>query len=113
VQNRVRREVNQVASIDQRHNLHAGGKDLLVQLFHFFMNPAEGGLGVRPFSQQRNSRNDVVVIDDRSVFSMDRPRRLSKPYLWSLRHDRDVLNADRSSRLADDHRIFDVLDVFD
>src|SRR5215831_12412823 len=99
VHHRVCREVEEVAAIEMRHDLHAGRQKAIVQLPHFRVDRIERRVRVRPFSQQHDAGDDIVVVEDAAVDPMDGLAELTEPDLGAFFNRGDVAYAQRRSVL--------------
>ncbi len=67
----VRGVVNQIAAIEKRNDLHAGGKQAFIQLFDLRVNRVERRVRLGAFAQQDDARDNVVVVNDASIQAMN------------------------------------------
>lgn len=65
--------MHQIAPVQERNHFYARRKNITVQLLDFLMNALERHVRARAFAQECNPRNDIVVVNNRSVFAMNRP----------------------------------------
>ena len=113
VQNSVRSEVKQVASVDEGNDFDTLRQNLVVQFFHFLMDTVQRGLSIRAFLQRGDPRNDIVVVDDLPVWQMRGPAKPAQPNLRTLVDDGNILHPDRGTALGGEDCVSDVLNVFD
>ena len=92
--------LDQIASIDKRNDFYAGRQNTLIQLLHFCMKPFERRFSVRAFAHRHPGRNDIRIVYNPSVFTANRPGKLAKPDLCSLRNDGDILHSKRCAALC-------------
>ena len=78
VQHGVGGEMDQIAAIDERNNLHAWGQNVLVQFLHFLVNASQRRVRLGAFSQQHDAGNHIVVVDDLPVFAVNGPARTGR-----------------------------------
>ena len=78
VQHGVRRVVHQVAAIQKRNDLHSRRQDMFVQFLHLGVNSFERGIRIRLLCEEHNAFHNIVVVDDRAVFSPERFADLSQ-----------------------------------
>ena len=87
VHHRVSSEVNQVAAIEKRNDLHARRQ----KVRRSDRPPSHEGrqhrVGACAFSQQHDAFDDIVVVENRAVFAMNRLCRSAQPDLGPLRDD--------------------------
>ena len=81
MQHGVTGEVNQIAPVDEGNNLHPRRQDMVVQFLHFLVNPLQRRIRRRAFAQQHDARHYIVVIDNLSIFPVNRLRELPQPNL--------------------------------
>src|SRR5579883_1324717 len=113
MQHRVGGVVNEVAAIDERNHLDALGKNRSVQLLDLPVNVLQGLIRLGALSQEHNTRDHVVVVDDTPVRQMPGAGEASEPDLGPLPHLRNIPDANRRAVLGGDNGRFDVLDVVD
>ncbi len=70
------RELHQLAAIDERDNLHAGGQDEVVEFVHLGVNALERGVGIRALAHQHDSGHHVLVVDNPSILAANRASKL-------------------------------------
>ena len=63
--------------------------------------------------QEHDALDDIVVVDDPAVCSMDRLPVPAQPDLRALCHRRDIADPERGTVLRLDHRPLDVTDIGD
>ncbi len=110
VQNRVRRVAQQVRPVEHVDDLHAGRQDLLVELLDLVVQAHQRRRGVGALAQVDDGVDDVGVVDDLSVGTMDGLADLAQADLLSLRDLRDVLDPQRRPGLRLEEGVLDVLD---
>src|ERR1039458_3426618 len=108
VQHRVSGEVNQDAAVEERHNFHAGGQDVIVELVHLFMDRVEGFVGVGAFAKQHDAFHHVAVIDHFAIGAVDGLADLAEADLGALRDGGDIGDANGRAVLRLDDGLFDV-----
>jgi len=86
---------------------------VVVELFDLGRETPEGLVRIRTLTQENDSRNNVIVVDNRAVFSLGRAAKLAQPDLWALLDPSDVLYSHRRPALGRNDRVFDVLYVLD
>src|SRR5580658_4038043 len=105
------RELHQIGTVEERHNLNALRQNAVIQLVDFLVDFLEDGVGVVPLLQEHNALNRVGVIDNRSIWPVCRFPDLAQADLGTLRHGSDVPDADGRSILCFHYRLLDVLHV--
>src|SRR5579872_6199938 len=98
----VRSVVNQVAAIDEGNDLHARRQNMTVQFLHFLVNPLKSCIGGRSLSQKNDPRDDIIVVNNLFVFTVNSPSKLAEPKLRSLRNDSNVFYPEWGAILAED-----------
>ncbi len=71
MQYRVGRVVKKLAAIEERDDLDAGGKDMVVEFVDLLVDALKRGVGVVAFLQEDDAFNDVVVVDELPVLVVD------------------------------------------
>src|SRR5580704_19627811 len=71
VQNGVRGVMQQIASVEERNDLHSRGKDLIVEFFYLGVDSHQGGVGVIPFLEKDDALDHVVVVDHLAIHTVD------------------------------------------
>ncbi len=111
MQHRVRRVVHQVATVKERHDLHAGRQNPLVKFLHLGVNVFDDRVGVGALAQQDDAFDHVRVVHNLAVVSPQRLADLPESNARTLGHGADIFDAQRRAVLRFDDRVFDVLDV--
>src|SRR5580692_893183 len=106
-------EVNEIAAVDEWNNLHARRQNMIVQFVHFFMDALQSRVCHSAFAQEHDAGHDIVVIDDLSVFPVNRLSGLAESNLGTLRHDRNILHPQRRAIFCQDDCLRDVLGAVD
>ena len=101
--------MQQFASIDEWNDLYARRQNVIIQFPHFFVEAFQGLLRIGTLAQESNARDDVVVVNNPSIFAVNRPGELAQANLWSLRDEGDVPHANRRAAFGQDNRALDVL----
>src|ERR1039457_343539 len=104
-------ELHQIAAIDERVDRYTGRQDVIVQFRNFLVNTLQCRVCVGILSQQHNTGNDIVVIDDPAILVPDRPGKLSQAYLRTLCNHGDIANAERRAVLRQNHGILDIVNI--
>src|SRR5579872_617998 len=76
--------MHQVTAVEKGDDLHAGGQNVVVQFLHFFVDALQGGIGRRAFAQEHDSGDNVIVVDDLSIFAVNGARELAETNFWTL-----------------------------
>ena len=110
-QDRMGGVVNEVAAVEMWDSLYPCWREAIVQFFDFLMKRVQRRIGLGTFSQQGDAFDDIVIIDDRSVFMTDCFAELSQPYLGRLNHNAEITNAYGSAVRDFNHRGSNVVRV--
>src|ERR1700722_6746654 len=70
--NRMRRQVQQVAAVEEGNYLHTRRQHLLVELLHLGVNAFKRRIRVLTLLQQHNAFHNVVVVDELAIIAPDR-----------------------------------------
>ena len=106
-----RREVHQIAAIEEWNDLHARGQDALVQLLDLGVEGFQRRVGLGSFLQQHNAFHHVVVVDDSAVRAVDRFTVPAQPDLGALLNHGDILYLQRRPALRRENRLFDIVNA--
>src|SRR5258708_33539257 len=104
--------MNQVAAVEEWHDLHAFGQNALVQLLHFGVNAIQRAVGLRALLEKHDSLDHVVVADYRAVFAPDGFANLPEANLGALRHRGDLLDAERCTWRWLHYILFELLGAY-
>src|SRR5579864_8954523 len=96
--------MHQLAAVEMRDEFHsrrqqAGLAVLTIQLVNFLVEGVQRGLRNRPFAQQDDSLDHVIVVEDGSIFPVDSFSKLSEAYLRGLNDIPEITDPHRSSVL--------------
>src|ERR1700719_1389386 len=105
--------MDQVTAVNERNYFYSGRQNALIQLFNLRVDSRECLVGIRAFPHGYPRRNYIVVIDDLSVFAMNRSGELAEPDLWALRDVGDIFYAQRCAALGRNDGVFDIANVLD
>ena len=100
VQHRMSRVLHKIAAIDERDDLDARGQNVVVEFVHLLVDPYERVVRIGAFAQEDRCRHHIVIVNDLAVFTADRPPELTQTNLRALRHDGDILHAERRPSLV-------------
>ena len=84
VHHRAGGQMQEVAAVEERNDLHAGRKNVIVQLLHLGVDRLERGIRVGALPQQHDARHHVVVVEDLPVRAVNGPAELAEPDFGSL-----------------------------
>ena len=83
VEDRVRRMVDQVAPVVEGDHLHARGQDVLVQLFHLFVEAIDGRIEIGAFPHEHDAETtsslSMILPSARWIALPNRPSRIFGP----------------------------------
>ena len=100
VQDGVGGVMHQIAAVEKGNHLHAGRKNMIVQLLDLRVDALQRRVRIRALPQQHDAGDHVIVVDDLSVLQMPRSRELAQPDLRPLCDDRDVFDLQRRAGLG-------------
>src|SRR3954470_20431855 len=103
--------MHKVAAIEKRHYLYAGRQKMIVEVIDLRVQGLEHRVSVRAFPQENDAFDNVLVIDNHSVFPVDRLCHLPEPDFWSLGNEGKIAHHDRCATLRFKNSSPDVFDV--
>ncbi len=104
----MRREVDQVAAVEEGNDLHSRREEMVVEVIHFLVERGQHRVPVCPFAQQNDSLHRIGLIDNRAILPVSRLSDLSQPDLWPLRYERDLTDVDGRTVLRFENRLPDI-----
>jgi hypothetical protein len=113
VQHGVRGEVHQVASVEERNDLYALWKNMLVQICHLLVDGIERGIGFGAFPQQHDAFHDVIVVRDLAILAVKGLADTAQPDLRPLRDRGNIPDVNGRALLSLDDRLPDILHVIE
>src|SRR5215469_550407 len=113
VQHCVGREMHQIVAIQVGNDRHAGRKDMIVQLFDGGMDAFHRRCRVSALSHEHDAFDDIVIVHNHSIGTMDRPAYLAEPDLGSLSDSSNIPNTYGCAFLRFEDGFLDVLDIPD
>ncbi len=118
-------EMEEIAAIEERDDLHAGRENVIVEFLHLGVDSLEGGVGVLALLEEDDAFDDVVVVDELAVLAVNLLRThvagavfrlagladLAEADLWTLNDAGDVGDADGRAVGGFEDSLLDVVDV--
>src|SRR5215469_8287073 len=75
------------------------------------MNAGESGIGIGAFTEQHDTRNHIIIVDDFAVFAVKASGKLSQADFRPLGYDGNIFDVYRGAVLAENHRVCNVANV--
>src|ERR1700682_2039538 len=100
--------MNEIAAVEKGNDLNAPRQDTFIEFFDFLMNRHKRGVGISTLSEQHNSFDHVVIVEDVPVSAMNRFADSPKAYFGSLRNGGYIFDPDRGSALSLDDGPLDI-----
>ena len=102
--------MHEIAAVEERDDFDSGRKDLVVQLFYFFVDSGEGFVGVGAFAKEDDAFDDVVVVKDGAIRFVNSLPYLSEADTRALGYGGDIFHAQHGAIFGGDGGLLDVPD---